>query len=801
MMPPPSPPIPSRRRIRVWALALLLLPAALAGLLWLLLAGSLPRLDGPHALEGLSAPVTIERDALGTATIRANNATDAMRALGYVHAQERYFEMDLARRVAAGELAELVGSSALDSDRRHRIHRMRARVDADLALLDPHQRALLDAYVAGVNAGLSDLPVRPWPYLLLRQSPRPWTAQDSLLVGMAMYFDLQDASDADALAWWRLRQRLPAPLFDLLRHDGSRWDAPLTGTPRGDAPLPTPDQVNLRTLAAAPVAHVLQDLPVVGSNNFAVSGLRTADRRAIVEDDMHLTLRAPNLWFRARLSYPDPQAPAGRVDITGFSLPGLPAIVVGSTGYVAWGFTNSYIDTADWLRLRPCTPQRLPGCTPVTSHREIIRVAGQPPQVLHVDETPWGPILHRDPDGHAYALRWVAHLPGALNLGLTRFTHARNVQDVFALGDHVALPTQNLMVADRAGHIGWRLLGPIPQRSSDCSASHWVEDSAAPKPCPPWNIATDRAPRVYDPPSGQLWTANNRLLDGEQLASVGDGGYALGARARQIRDALAARPQLDEHHLLEIALDDHARLLTPWYQLLRAQAARQRTPALQALALASADWSGRASPESAGYRLVRAWRQAVLERIARGLTAPAQTATAPPIDLPRVHQLEGIAWPLVQQQPLHLLPSAYASWDALFEDAAQSVRTELVQQGPLAERRWGERNTTHICHPLAAALPQLTERFLCMPFMALPGDADMPRVQGPAFGASERMVVSPGHEADGLTHMPGGQSGHPLSPFWGAGHTAWAKGQPTPFLPGQPLHRLQLQPPAPAVQH
>ncbi|MFN7182867.1 MAG: penicillin acylase family protein [Thermomonas haemolytica] len=783
------------QRLAFIFVVLLALTLAAAGLAAWLLAGSRARLIGQASLSGLTAPVTLSRDALGIATIEAENAIDAMRVLGYTHAQERYFEMDLSRRLAAGELAELVGSKALEIDRQHRLHHLRARAATDLVRLDGFQRSVLQAYADGVNAGLSDLRVRPWPYLLLRQAPRPWASADSLLVGMAMYFDLQDASDADALAHWQLQQALPAPLFDLLQRDGTTWDAPLLGSPRGNAGLPTSAEVNLRDLPApAHVAHqpARSDADLVGSNNFAIAGRLTSDGRAIIENDMHLTLRAPNIWFRARLRYADSQAPGGRVDITGFSLPGLPAIVVGSTGHIAWGFTNSYIDTADWRHLRPCAAGATPGCMPVRTRTEVIRIAGAPPQTLRVEETDWGPILHRTPDGNAYALRWAAHLPGALNLGLIRLTHARNVHEALALGDQVALPTQNLVVADRDGHIGWRLLGPIPQRAASCSARHWVEEDTP--ACPPWTLATDRAPRLYDPPDGRLWTANARTLDGAALIAVGDGGYDLGARARQIRDALAAQPRFDERALLQIALDDRALLLSPWHDFLQAQATRQRTPALQALAAASRDWTGHASTESAGYRIVRAWRQAVLDCIAEGLIAPARTRLGPNFKLPKFRQLEGTAWPLVQQQPAHLLPRAFTSWPALFEQAAQTVQAELTRHGPLTQRTWGEYNTTRICHPLSSALPSPFARALCMPHVPLPGDANMPRVQGPSFGASERIVVSPGHEEDGIIHMPGGQSDHPLSPFWGAGHAAWVEGQPTAFLPGPARYRLRLYP-------
>ncbi|MBW8367581.1 MAG: penicillin acylase family protein, partial [Arenimonas sp.] len=297
-----------------------------------------------------------------------------------------------------------------------------------------------------------------------------------------------------------------------------------------------------------------------------------------------------------------------------------------------------------------------------------------------------------------------------------------------------------------------------------------------------------------DPADGILWTANNRTLDGEALRLVGDAGYANGARARQIRDALRAKPSFVEKDLLAIQLDDRALFLTRWHQALQDEAARNGSPELKALADAARTWDGRASADSASYRIVRGWRLAVIERIQNGLLAPAQAALGDRFVMPDLPQMESVAWPLLQQRPTHLLPRRFESWDALLADAAREVHGSLAAQGPLAQRTWGERNTASICHPLAGAMPALARSWLCMPADPLPGDGNMPRVQGPAFGASQRMVVSPGREAEGFIHMPGGQSGHRLSPFWGAGHAAWVNGEPTPFLPGRAEYRLQLSP-------
>ena len=785
------------------ALLLLVLLAALAA--WWLMRGSLPVLDGELDLAGLSASVTVQRDALGVVTIDAANERDAMRALSYVHAQERYFEMDLMRRTAAGELAALFGPRAVDLDKQHRVHRMRARATRNLGAIAGQRLPVLQAYTDGVNAGLANLKVRPWPYLLLRTRPEPWRLTDTPLVGYAMYFDLQDSTNARELALWNIQPHLPPALFKLLRHDGSTWDAPMAGASRGDVVLPDARQLDLRTLPAT-AEHVAVQRPEpkeLGSNNFAVAASLTRDGRAIVANDMHLTLRAPNIWFRARLRYPDPRAPSGKVDVAGFTLPGLPLVVVGSNGHVAWAFTNSYGDWLDWQRqpacISPATPARnTVHCPGVTTATERIDVAGAAPTLFEIEETPWGPVIHRNPDGSTLALRWVAHLPGSLTLELGDFAWVPSLEAAIDVADRAAIPGQNLIIGDSRGRIAWRLLGPLPDRAGGCSTADLVEDAAhdlpAAKPCNPWSLLSRGAPRLVDPPSNRAWTANNRVVDGKALVQLGDGGYVLGARAQQIGNALFARQQFDERDLLAIQLDDRTVFLRRWWQLLRDSAARARSPALSEIAEASALWQARASTDSVSYRLVRAWRLKVHERIADGLTAPARAAMGDDFVMPALPQLEGVVWPLLTQRPVHLLPARYASWDALLEAAAGDVRDELKAKGPLAERTWGERNLANICHPLAGALPLFAKGALCMPFEPLPGDTAMPRVQGPDFGASERMVVSPGHEADGIIHMPGGQSGHPLSPYWGAGHDDWVHGRPTPFLPGQPQHTLRLEP-------
>jgi penicillin amidase len=632
---------------------------------------------------------------------------------------------------------------------------------------------------------------------------------------------------------------MPDALYRLLTHPGSSWDAPLLGEAFGDAPLPNAAKLDLRQLGgdAAQTAKLMTSPPVSaparqavppspvkrerdagrpsatadlspGSNNFAVAGRLSTTGSAIVADDMHLALRAPNLWFRARLRYPDPQAPGGKVDVGGFTLPGLPAVIVGSNGHVAWGFTNAYVDTADWFAVRSCAKVGNTGCDAVRTQRERILVAGAAPVELEVAETAYGPVLEQAGGQPPLALRWVAHLPGALNLGLMEFARAGDLQQLLATADHTATPAQNLVAGDTQGHVAWRVLGALPQREAPCTTQALVEPLAAEgQRCAPWHFSLSRAPVVRDPDNARLWTANARVVDAQGLQQVGDAGYALGARAQQIRDDLLRRERFNEQQLLAIQLDDRAVFLQRWWSLLQQESGQPGSDALVQLAQAAHPWNGRASAESVSYRLVREWRDAVHARVLTGLMGTSHVHLDTALPAP---QLEGVVWPLLQQRPAHLLPERYAcasrtpprcdarsGWHTLLEDAAREV-TGGAPADALASRTWGQRNTAAICHPLAAALPASLKSQLCMPAEPLAGDTHMPRVQGPSFGASQRMVVSPGHEERGLIHMPGGQSGHPLSPFWGAGHEDWVHGRPAPFMPGTAAYTLHLRP---AAQH
>ena len=799
----------------------LLLITVFLATLWILVRASLPTLDGNVASSGAtpgSGPVQLSRDALGVLTVSAATMADAARGLGFAHAQDRYFQMDLSRRVAAGELGELVGKRALDQDRHARVFGFRALARQVLAAATPRERDVIAAYARGVNAGLESLHSRPWEYWLLRVRPQPWADEDCVLVLYSMWWQLQ----YDDLARERGRLELTARLRELaaarpdsdehgvddvvrfLYARGTEWDAPNFAT-RADAAaagapqppsLPAPERLNLRDLPANDVASIRANKSNTfsaaraspGSNNWAVDGAHSASGSALVANDMHLGLRVPPTWYRARI-----RVSGENLDLNGVTLPGTASLVAGSNGYIAWGFTNSYGDSSD-LVIVSCELDKNSydtdsGPHQFERHEERIAVKGAESVPLIVRKTPLGLLYASSDSGHRCLLaRWLATNPEATNLHLLAFEAARDVQQALQLAPQVGIPQQNLIVGDRAGHIAWTLIGRIPLQA------------AGPPAAPPltWRDAATQ-PHIVDPEVGRLWSANARVVDGDAELALGHdeavigAGYALGARAGQIRDdLLGLTAPATPKDMLGIQLDDRARYLERWRKLLLglldADAVRNMPQRAELRQLAE-HWDARAAADSVGYRVVRAFHQQT-ERATFGMIVHALRLKPEVVSEPA--QFEGALWRLATEQPIHLLAREYASWRAFLlaqiDATVESLREDCVQ---LSRCSWGQQNRLRIRHPLSQELGPLA-RLLDMPEMPMSGDHDMPRVQGPSFGASERFAVSPGHESEAYLELPGGQSGHPMSPYYRAGFDAWLRGEPTPFLPGSTEHTLSL---------
>jgi penicillin amidase len=785
-----------RALLRLFGGSLALL-ALLAIVAWLGLRASLPGLDGEIAIAGISDTVTIERDVDGIPVITASNRSDLAFGTGFAHGQDRFFQMDLIRRQAAGELSELVGAAAIDVDKRYRFHRFRTRAQTVYEAATDAERQLMEAYAAGVNAGLASLEARPFEYFVLGSGPQPWTAQDSLLAVYAMYMQLNDARASKETRRGLAHRVLPAEVYAWMYPQGTSWDAPIMGEARPDMPIPSADVYSIRHVTDnAPPANEQGRYPLRGSNNWAVSGALTGNGRALVSNDMHLGHAVPNIWYQARLRITGPE----KRDVAGVTLPGTPFVISGSNTQVAWGYTNSYGDWTDAVLLKPGdsegtykTPE---GDREFETIIEVINVDGEDAIEYPIRETIWGPVVDdiEYPDGDV-AVSWIAHKAEGLNLRLLDLESVASVAEALNVANTMSMPPQNFVAGDAGGNIGWTIAGKIPRKTdfdpmlpADWSTEHgwqgWLEPS--------------EYPRVMNPESGRIWTANARVTDADALRVVGDGGYDLGARARQIRDGLFAKDTFTPEDMLAIQYDDRALFLSRWRDLLLdvldAEAV-EANPALGEYRDLVANWIPRAAPESVGYRLVRAFRLEVERRVFHALMAPARATYGDDIRLRVSNQFEGPLWSVVTEQPAHLLPSDYQTWNELLIAAVEQNIAWFTSnfEGPLSARTWGETNTASIRHPLSRNIPLLGE-YLDMPADPLNGDLDMPKAQGPAFGASERFAVYPGDEANSFLHMPTSQSAHPLSEFFGRGHKDWVDGRANPYLPGAAAYTLTLTP-------
>jgi penicillin amidase len=767
---------------------------------WMVLRASLPVIDGTRSLAGLGASVVVERDAAGVPTIAAQSRDDLARGLGFVHGQDRYFQMDLLRRAAAGELSALLGPALLPTDRKLRLHRFRTVARAVVSSLDARERALLDAYVAGVNSGLASLQSRPFEYWVLRSRPKPWTAEDSILCIHAMYLQLQDAQGHVQLQRGLLRATLPEAAWRFLEAGAPEWDAAIDGSRNVEPRVPLAQEFNLRSLKdlpAMPPDAVLKHLVMLGSNNWAVAGSRTANGAAIIANDMHLGFRVPTIWYRARLVR---KTSSETLDLTGVTLPGTPTAVAGSNGSVAWGFTNSYGEFTTVIRLAAVAGDAAAyrtagGARQIRYVDEVIEVAGAAAEHMKIGLTEWGPIIGNDWEGRPYALQWTAQDPAATNLNLLNLEHADTVAEALRAAASFGIPGQNFMVADKSGHIGWTIAGRLPSRG--LATPGVPQESTDPVVGFAGWLAGEDQPQVTDPGAGFLWSANARVTGGAAAALIGDDGMDRGSRSAQIQaDLQSAAQPFTPASSLAVQLDDRALFLERWRTLLNDVIDHSRsigTHEHDAARETMLAWSGHAAPDDPAFRLVNLFREQVEARAFFMLVAPARLRVHD-FDFKIPSSFEGPLWRLVQQRPMHLLAPSYADWNALFLEALVASEALPPACRTLVSCTWGRVNAVHVAHPLSGAVPLLA-RVLDMPTVLVAGGrGDMPRVQGRDYGASERFSVSPGHEGDGYFHMPGAQSGHPLSPFYRAGFDDWAQGRPTPFLPGAAAHSLTLEP-------
>ena len=777
--------------------------------LYISLRLSLPALDGNSATYHVNAPTELSRDGLGHAVINADDIFDAAYALGFAHAQDRFFQMDLQRRAASGSLSQWVGDVALDIDKKARFHQFEKRAKAVFDYLPSKQQELLVRYAHGVNDALSEYTLPPFEYLAAGVDIKQWQPTDSILVIYSMYLDLQGtqveldlareallttfgndiygfitqpsnyqaALDASEIPLLEAEiPQYPASLRAVINEQDSERDQHSEqGTGENtdlnteqDASPPSANHIKYNNTAIARAQYMGTELPDIGSNNWAVTGSHTATGAGLLANDMHLGLRVPIIWYRAQLNY---QESGSKVQVTGVSLPGIPGIVVGTNGHIAWGFTNANLDNVDWIELDNTTPTN-------TVTERIPLPDGEHEFTFEVSE--YGPV--RELNGKRYALNWVAHHPFAANLGIINFGTIKDIQKAITIGKRIAIPTQNLVIVDEAGNAAWLPGGAVMDRQSASFTAIKQQDATMPE-------RAKKLPMLLNPEMGRIWTANARVISAEDFKVWGDGGYALGARGQQIRDRLFEKDTFSETDFYAIQLDNHARFLIPWQHLLYGLLNMQDIEFKPDLAYLNA-WKECACEDSVGYTLVKHFRREVIQTLFGGLLSNLDQQGVNSRSLLR--GIEPATWQLIHSQPDSWLPAGTESFDELLVDAYRRAKHKLLDkyspvEADMEALAWGKVNALSVEHPFASQIP-LIGSMLNMQQVEGFGDTYMPAVQAPSFGASERFFVSPGHLEDAILTLPGGQSGHPLSEFFTAGFNDYATHAATPLLPSEPIH-------------
>jgi penicillin G amidase len=748
-------------------------------------------------LGGLAGPVAVAFDRFGVPSVRAASRHDALRALGYLTARDRLFQMDLMRRKSAGRLAEILGRGLVEADARQRVYGLSRAASAALARLPADQRADLEAYVQGVNGYLEGATALPFECGALGYRPEPWRAEDSLLVVLGMFQALGDSEEQERTRSV-MAKVLPPAVTTFLTADVDRYTRALLGA---QAPAPPPLPVDeLRALSARArregergaglLGEKAGEAPL-GSNGWAVAGSKTADGRAIVANDMHLDLGVPNVWYRAQLRYAD-------VDVTGVVLPGAPIVVAGTNRHVAWGQTSLEGDVMDLVRLeidsvRPGEYRTPSGWQKFETAREAIKVRGEADAEVEVKSTIWGPVLPRPLLGQAVAVRWTALDPGAVDLGLMALDRARTLEEAVAAMNRAAGPANNALLAAADGRVAWTLTGRVPlRRGFDGSVSvSWADGRAG------WGdyLAPDRLPRLVDPPAGFVVNANQRVSAGEG-APVLSHDFGNGYRAYRIAERLAASPKVDEAALFRLQLDTRSEFFDAYRDVALGaldERALAGKPLLAEARRAIEAWDGKAEASGGvGLALLVRFRRLLADQAFSGWLGGCAAA-----DPTFEFALSDVDTPLLRVlQARERVPPPAGDWGQFIASAVEKAAAEVKKRNggkALDQLAWGEQNRVKVAHPLSEALGAAGQS-LDMPADPLAGCGFCVRMAAGTMGASDRLVVSPGHEAEGLFHMPAGQSGEPRSPHYRDQQRAWVEGRPLPLSAGPAERTLTLAP-------
>ena len=599
------------RRIPRWpiftAIVLVLALGSLSSVGIATVRRSFPETSGRLMVSGLKGQVEVLRDSFGVPQIYADNPEDLFLAQGYVQAQDRFFEMDFRRHLAAGRLSELFGKSQLESDTYIRTLGWRRVAEQELALLAPSTRRYLDAYAAGVNASIADRAAGDLSleYSLLRlqgldYSPQPWTAADSVSWLKVMAWNLGENLDEEAeraiitgkLGAGRAASLFPRyPLDDdfapILRRGDVVGKAFDPSASRGSGrPLPaglSVDQLRKATGALESVAKINRSIPrlfgsgsgagEIGSNSWAVAGSGTASGKAILSNDPHLPTSIPSVFAQVGL-HCRTLSEACPFDVSGFSMASVPGVVIGKNTKIAWGLTTSHVDAQDLYLEDVQGDTVLQGgkYVPLNVITEEIRVRGEDqPRSIRIRSSPHGPLLSdvdqrlqqvsasRTTPGtapYAVALSWTALQPGRTMDALLALDQAQNFAEFRAATALLSAPSQNFIYADTAGNIGYQLAGAVPLRRKGNGT----------KPSPGWDptygwqgtIPFTKLPYVLNPPSGFIVAANQQVIGAQYPYPLGST-YSYGWRSQEIVDRLREAPPLTMDSAEQFFYDDTIR--------------------------------------------------------------------------------------------------------------------------------------------------------------------------------------------------------------------------------------------------
>ena len=831
-----APPQPRRTLLRVLlalVLAVLLLLLGACAYFYFSARSALPQLDGVITTPGLAAPVTVLRDARGLPTIDAKTLDDLFFAQGYVTAQDRLWQMDVMRRFAAGNMAEIAGPALLAHDREQRILGLQDVARRAVDSLSPRDRTYFDDYTRGVNAFLSaHLNRLPIEFRLMHYQPKPWTIADSIVIGARLVQDLNHGTYQSALEREKILAKLGPELTADLYVNTSWRDRPPSAKPRRldeielqkkngggggdeddeDDEMDGPDS-NVARLSAPTLPISARPVLVPGSNNWVVSGQHTVTGKPLLSNDMHLNHQMPNLWYEAHLR-------SGDYDVIGVTLPGLPFVIVGHNRRIAWGFTNVG-PTVEDLYIEQFNDQGLYQAPPIKTntdavmgwfkpeHRaEIIHVKGQPDVTLDVVITRHGPIITDLIPGETrkIALHWTLY--DSLHNPFFDVDSANNWNEFLKALEPWDSPAQNAVYADVDGHIGYHATAHVPiRKSGDGSLPVSGADDAH-----EWTgyIPFDKLPNVYDPPSGILATANARITPNKYPYSVSTE-WDAPWRTERIYRVLESGRKFAPSDMLSLQTDVYSafdRLCAERFVYALDHAKNISKRAQQARDLMR-DWDGRLAIDSAAatienraqYELRRLLLEPKLGPAPKSATGKSAQPESEASSWKDYHWFMSSIWleNVLQKQPKRWLPANYESYDALLAAAVEAA--VMLPEAPqdLTTWRWGKFSPIEIDHPILSRLP-VVGRWTGPGLHDQSGGSWTVKQVGRAFGPSERYTADLADLDRSTLNTVTGQAGNFLSPNYMDQWTAWYEGTtfPLPFskeaVDRSKTHTLQLAP-------